>query len=87
MCFLTAVLVVCVVSYLTTYHIGSILGVEVWILASLSVCLLIFSGCVYMICRQPQTRKKVSFMVRGRSISPPSSYQVVHYGMRPIQYK
>ncbi|XP_034739915.1 cationic amino acid transporter 2 isoform X2 [Etheostoma cragini] len=57
------VLVVCVVSYLTTYHIYSILGMEVWILASLSVCLLIFSGCVVMVCRQPQTSTKVSFMV------------------------
>ncbi|XP_049442184.1 cationic amino acid transporter 2 isoform X1 [Epinephelus fuscoguttatus] len=57
------VLVVCVVSYLTTYHIYSILGMEVWILVLLAVCLLIFSGCVFMVCRQPQTSKKVSFMV------------------------
>ncbi|KAM7000149.1 cationic amino acid transporter 2 isoform 2-T2 [Tautogolabrus adspersus] len=57
------VLLVCVISYLTTYHIGSILALEVWILALLTLCLLIFSGCVYMICRQPQTSKKVSFMV------------------------
>lgn len=68
-CFRPTVVVVCVVSYLTTYHIGSILGMEVWILASLFVCLLIFSGCVFMVCRQPQTSKKVSFMVRGSSIS------------------
>ncbi|XP_038554765.1 cationic amino acid transporter 2 isoform X1 [Micropterus salmoides] len=57
------VLVVCVVSYLTTYHISSILGMEVWILALLTACLLIFSSCVFMVCRQPQTSKKVSFMV------------------------
>ncbi|XP_056295339.1 cationic amino acid transporter 2 isoform X2 [Pseudoliparis swirei] len=57
------VLVVCVVSYLTTYHIDSIVDMEVWILAFLTVCLLIFSGCVFMVCRQPQTTKKVSFMV------------------------
>ncbi|XP_060904866.1 cationic amino acid transporter 2 isoform X1 [Labrus mixtus] len=57
------VLLVCVMSYLTTYHIGSILAMEVWILALLTLCLLIFSSCVYMICRQPQTSKKVSFMV------------------------
>ncbi|XP_047441543.1 cationic amino acid transporter 2 isoform X2 [Mugil cephalus] len=57
------VLVVCVVSYLTTYHIGCILDVQVWILALLSACLLVFSGCVFMVCRQPQTSKKVSFMV------------------------
>jgi len=57
------VLLVCVASYLTTYHNNSIIGMEVWILASLAVCLLLFGGCVYMICRQPQTSKKVSFMV------------------------
>ncbi|XP_070819153.1 cationic amino acid transporter 2 isoform X2 [Chaetodon trifascialis] len=57
------VLVVCMLSYLTTYHIGSILGMEVWILALLSVCLLISSICIFMVCRQPQTSKKVSFMV------------------------
>ncbi|KAG7223547.1 hypothetical protein INR49_028440 [Caranx melampygus] len=57
------VLVVCVVSYLTTYHISSILGMKVWVLALLTVCLLIFAGCVFMVCRQPQTSKKVSFMV------------------------
>ncbi|XP_068570420.1 cationic amino acid transporter 2 isoform X1 [Cebidichthys violaceus] len=57
------VLVVCVVSYLTTYHIYSILGMEMWILALLTMCLLIFSGCVFMVCRQPQTSTKVSFMV------------------------
>uniref|UniRef100_A0A4W6BXT1 Solute carrier family 7 member 2 n=1 Tax=Lates calcarifer TaxID=8187 RepID=A0A4W6BXT1_LATCA len=54
---------VLILSYLTTYHISSILGMEVWILASLSMCLLIFSGCVLMVYRQPQTSKKVSFMV------------------------
>uniref|UniRef100_UPI003AB00069 cationic amino acid transporter 2 isoform X2 n=1 Tax=Centroberyx gerrardi TaxID=166262 RepID=UPI003AB00069 len=57
------VLLVCVMSYLTTYHGYSIIRMEVWILAALSVSLLIFSGCVFMICRQPQTSKKVSFMV------------------------
>lgn len=63
MCSPAVVLSVCVVSYLTTYHIDALICIEVWILVSLSVCLLIFSGCVYMICRQPQTKKKVSFMV------------------------
>lgn len=63
-------LLVCVASYLTTYHNNSIIGMEVWILASLAVCLLLFSGCIYMICRQPQTSKKVSFMVRSSSSQP-----------------
>ncbi|XP_028315640.1 cationic amino acid transporter 2 isoform X2 [Gouania willdenowi] len=57
------VMFVCVISYLTTYHINSLLGLEVWILALLFLCLLIFSICVFMVCRQPQTSKKVSFMV------------------------
>lgn len=56
-------LIVCIISYLTTYHFNSIIALEVWILALLSVCLLIFSICVFMVCRQPQTTKKVSFMV------------------------
>ncbi|KAK5601193.1 Cationic amino acid transporter 2 [Crenichthys baileyi] len=57
------VLIVCVISYLTTYHFNSVIDLEVWILALLSMCLLIFSFCVFMVYRQPQTTKKVSFMV------------------------
>ncbi|XP_072252240.1 cationic amino acid transporter 2 isoform X1 [Leuresthes tenuis] len=57
------VMVVCVISYLTTYHISSLFHLEVWILVLLSVCLVVFSACVLMVCRQPQTTKKVSFMV------------------------
>ncbi|XP_077433851.1 cationic amino acid transporter 2 isoform X1 [Vanacampus margaritifer] len=57
------VLLVCVISYLTTYHIDSIIGIQIWILASLSACLLVFGSCVVIICRQPQTTQKVSFMV------------------------
>ncbi|XP_061690384.1 cationic amino acid transporter 2 isoform X2 [Syngnathoides biaculeatus] len=62
-CICVLVLLTCLISYLTTYHIDSIINIEVWILASLSVCLLVFGGCVVMICRQPQTTQKVSFMV------------------------
>lgn len=57
------VIIVCVVSYLTTYHGCSIIRLEVWILAALSVSLLLFGLCVFLIWRQPQTNKKVSFMV------------------------
>ncbi|XP_053736048.1 cationic amino acid transporter 2 isoform X2 [Synchiropus splendidus] len=57
------VLLVCVVSYLTTYHVTAIVSMDVWILASLLLCLLLFTGCLFTICRQPQTSKKVSFMV------------------------
>lgn len=64
-----AVLLVCVVSYLTTYHVGAILALEVWVLGLLCTCLLIFTGCIFMVCRQPQTSKKVSFMVCSSSIA------------------
>uniref|UniRef100_A0A672Z1U0 Cationic amino acid transporter C-terminal domain-containing protein n=1 Tax=Sphaeramia orbicularis TaxID=375764 RepID=A0A672Z1U0_9TELE len=60
---ISVVLMVCVISYFTTYHTGPIINMEVWILALLCVCLLIFGGSVFMISRQPQTNKKVSFMV------------------------
>ncbi|XP_057706627.1 cationic amino acid transporter 2 isoform X2 [Corythoichthys intestinalis] len=57
------VLLVCVISYLTTYHNDAIISIQVWVLVSLSICLLVFGGCTVMICRQPQTTQKVSFMV------------------------
>lgn len=57
------VVMVCVLSYLTKYHISSILGAQVWVLVLLSVCLLLFGCCILLIWRQPQTCKKVSFMV------------------------
>lgn len=63
-----AVIAVCIISYLTTYHFESIAGLEVWILAVLAVCLLIFCSCIFMVCRQPQTTKKVSFMVCSSSM-------------------
>lgn len=63
MCVGFLVLLVCVMSYLTTYHVRAIVSLEVWVLALLAVCLLMFCLCVLMICRQPQTTKKVSFMV------------------------
>lgn len=62
------VLLVCVISVLATYHIDSIIGLEVWILASLSVCLFIFAGCVVVIYRQPQSTQRVSFMVFSTSL-------------------
>ncbi|XP_036406610.1 cationic amino acid transporter 2 isoform X2 [Megalops cyprinoides] len=57
------VLVVCVVSTLTTYKGQAILAMESWILGLLAVAFVIFVACVFIVCRQPQTRKKVSFMV------------------------
>ncbi|KAJ3588176.1 hypothetical protein NHX12_011770 [Muraenolepis orangiensis] len=56
------VILVCIVSYLTTYHGSSILGLELWILAALSVSMFLFGGCVFLICRQPQTTKKVPLL-------------------------
>ncbi|XP_061107452.1 cationic amino acid transporter 2 isoform X2 [Conger conger] len=57
------VLVVCVVSSLTTYKGQAILDLEPWILCVLFVAIFIFFICVFVIWRQPQTQKKVSFMV------------------------
>ncbi|KAJ8383121.1 hypothetical protein SKAU_G00038990 [Synaphobranchus kaupii] len=57
------VLVVCVVSSLTTYKGQAILDLEPWIISLLSVAIVIFIFCVFIVGKQPQTRKKVSFMV------------------------
>ncbi|KAG9346990.1 hypothetical protein JZ751_005917 [Albula glossodonta] len=57
------VVVVCVVSSLTTYKGQAILDLEPWILSLLAAAFIIFITCVCIIWRQPQTRKKVSFMV------------------------
>ncbi|XP_056328796.1 cationic amino acid transporter 2 isoform X2 [Danio aesculapii] len=57
------VLVVCVVSTLNTYYGQAIIAMELWALGVLAASLFIFIICVLLICRQPQTRKKVSFMV------------------------
>ncbi|KAJ8416509.1 hypothetical protein AAFF_G00357970 [Aldrovandia affinis] len=57
------VLVVCVVSSLTTYKGQAVLDLEPWILIVLAVAIAIFFTCVFVVWKQPQTRKKVSFMV------------------------
>ncbi|XP_029627485.1 cationic amino acid transporter 2 [Salmo trutta] len=57
------VLVVCVISALTTYHGYAIIRMETWILCCLALSLVVFIGCVVLICQQPQTSRKVSFMV------------------------
>lgn len=64
---------VCLLSYLTTYHISSILCTEVWVLVLLSISVVIFSSCIILICKQPQTCKKVSFMVRAAQVVVRSS--------------
>lgn len=63
--FCTTVVIVCALSYLTTYQISSILGAQAWALALMSLCLVLLGCCILLICRQPQTSKKVSFMVGG----------------------
>uniref|UniRef100_A0A674D0C2 Cationic amino acid transporter 2 n=1 Tax=Salmo trutta TaxID=8032 RepID=A0A674D0C2_SALTR len=60
---LSTVLVVCVISALTTYHGYAIIRMETWILCCLALSLVVFIGCVVLICQQPQTSRKVSFMV------------------------
>uniref|UniRef100_A0A4W5PNF7 Cationic amino acid transporter 2 n=1 Tax=Hucho hucho TaxID=62062 RepID=A0A4W5PNF7_9TELE len=57
------VFVVCVISALTTYHGYAIIRMETWILCCLALSLVVFIGCVVLICQQPQTSRKVSFMV------------------------
>ncbi|KAG5845015.1 hypothetical protein ANANG_G00134280 [Anguilla anguilla] len=57
------VLVVCVVSSLTTYKGQAILDLEPWILCLLSAAIAIFIACIFVVWKQPQTQKKVSFMV------------------------
>ncbi|XP_010896406.1 cationic amino acid transporter 2 isoform X1 [Esox lucius] len=60
-CFL--VVTVCVISALTTYHGQAVIDMEAWILCSLALALVLFIGCGVLICQQPQTHRKVSFMV------------------------
>nr|XP_015201401.1 PREDICTED: cationic amino acid transporter 2 isoform X1 [Lepisosteus oculatus]XP_015201402.1 PREDICTED: cationic amino acid transporter 2 isoform X1 [Lepisosteus oculatus]XP_015201403.1 PREDICTED: cationic amino acid transporter 2 isoform X1 [Lepisosteus oculatus]XP_015201404.1 PREDICTED: cationic amino acid transporter 2 isoform X1 [Lepisosteus oculatus] len=55
--------VVCVLSTLTTYKGQAVLAMESWILGLLAVSLMVLIVCVLVIWRQPQTQKKVSFMV------------------------
>uniref|UniRef100_A0A671NR24 Cationic amino acid transporter 2 n=1 Tax=Sinocyclocheilus anshuiensis TaxID=1608454 RepID=A0A671NR24_9TELE len=62
LCF-PAVFVVCVVSTLNTYYGQAIIDMELWALGVLGASLLIFVMCMLLVCRQPQTRKKVYFMV------------------------
>ncbi|XP_016306477.1 cationic amino acid transporter 2-like [Sinocyclocheilus anshuiensis] len=57
------VFVVCVVSTLNTYYGQAIIDMELWALGVLGASLLIFVMCMLLVCRQPQTRKKVYFMV------------------------
>ncbi|XP_026774132.3 cationic amino acid transporter 2 isoform X1 [Pangasianodon hypophthalmus] len=54
---------VCVMSALTTHYGQAILAMEPWILGVLAASFLIFFMCIVLVCRQPQTSKKVSFMV------------------------
>ncbi|XP_016366670.1 cationic amino acid transporter 2 isoform X1 [Sinocyclocheilus rhinocerous] len=57
------VFVVCVISTLNTYYGPAIIAMEPWALGVLGASLFIFIMCILLVCRQPQTRKKVSFMV------------------------
>uniref|UniRef100_A0A673GMC7 Cationic amino acid transporter 2 n=1 Tax=Sinocyclocheilus rhinocerous TaxID=307959 RepID=A0A673GMC7_9TELE len=61
--FFPAVFVVCVISTLNTYYGPAIIAMEPWALGVLGASLFIFIMCILLVCRQPQTRKKVSFMV------------------------
>ncbi|XP_053486715.1 cationic amino acid transporter 2 isoform X2 [Ictalurus furcatus] len=56
-------IVVCVMSALTTHYGQAILALEPWVLGVLAASFLIFFICIVLVFRQPQTSKKVSFMV------------------------
>ncbi|XP_043113656.1 cationic amino acid transporter 2 isoform X1 [Puntigrus tetrazona] len=57
------VFAVCVISALNTYYGQAIIALKPWALGVLGASLFIFIMCILLVCRQPQTRKKVSFMV------------------------
>uniref|UniRef100_A0A9J7ZFA9 Solute carrier family 7 member 2 n=2 Tax=Cyprinus carpio TaxID=7962 RepID=A0A9J7ZFA9_CYPCA len=61
--FFPTVFVVCVISALNTYYGHAIIAMEPWALGVLGASFFIFILCILLVCRQPQTRKKVSFMV------------------------
>ncbi|XP_060783841.1 cationic amino acid transporter 2 [Neoarius graeffei] len=56
-------IVVCVMSALITHYGQAILAMEPWVLGVLAASFFIFFLCITLVCRQPQTSKKVSFMV------------------------
>lgn len=56
-------IIVCIISALTTYYGQAILAMEPWVLGVLGASFFIFFMCIVLVCRQPQTSKKVSFMV------------------------
>ncbi|KAJ8015141.1 hypothetical protein DPEC_G00023070 [Dallia pectoralis] len=57
------VVAVCAISVLTTYHGQAVIDLKAWILCSLALALVLFIISMVFICKQPQTDKKVSFMV------------------------
>ncbi|XP_022539936.1 cationic amino acid transporter 2 isoform X1 [Astyanax mexicanus] len=57
------VITVCVISAITTHYGLAILAMVPWVLGTLAASFVVFFVCIILICRQPQTSKKVSFMV------------------------
>ncbi|XP_028815777.1 cationic amino acid transporter 2 isoform X2 [Denticeps clupeoides] len=57
------VVVICVVSILTTYYGQTILALAPWALGTLAGTFVIFVASIFLICKQPQSSRKVSFMV------------------------
>ncbi|XP_048088183.1 cationic amino acid transporter 2 isoform X1 [Alosa alosa] len=57
------VVVVCIISTLTTHYQHAIVAMEPWVLGVLAASVGVFIICVFIICKQPQTSRKVSFMV------------------------
>ncbi|KAL7863180.1 hypothetical protein SRHO_G00121640 [Serrasalmus rhombeus] len=57
------VVTVCVISAITTHCGQAILSMVPWVLGTLAVSFVVFFICIILVCRQPQTSKRVSFMV------------------------
>ncbi|KAI4897260.1 hypothetical protein NFI96_024628 [Prochilodus magdalenae] len=57
------VVTVCVISAITTHCGHAIIAMVPWVLGTLAASFVVFLICIVLVCRQPQTSKKVSFMV------------------------
>ncbi|XP_062379907.1 cationic amino acid transporter 2 [Sardina pilchardus] len=57
------VVAVCIISTLTTHYQHAIVAMAPWVLGVLAASFGVFIICVFIICKQPQTSRRVSFMV------------------------
>ncbi|XP_063046177.1 cationic amino acid transporter 2 isoform X2 [Engraulis encrasicolus] len=57
------VVLVCIISVITTHYQEAIVAMAAWALGALAASFAVFIICVFIICKQPQTSRRVSFMV------------------------